>query len=218
MATSSGTSGAPQLQALSVPDERICVERSAQGDSDAVGKLYDAYVGRLYRFCLARVGNESDAEDLTEEIFLKALGAIDRFEWRPLGAGDRSPFGAWLFRIARNHVASFHRRAAVRGPMSEVPEWIPDEGRSPSELAETQITIEEVFALVSQLPEAQREVIQLRFGAGLNIAETAEALDKQQANVKVLQHKGVKRLRELLAAQALAAQATAAQAVETRIS
>jgi len=192
----------PHLPALSVSDERVCVERSAQGDRDAAGKLYDAYVARLYRFCLARVGNESDAEDLAEEIFLKALGAIDRFEWRPLGGGDRSPFGAWLFRIARNHVASFHRRAAVRGPTSEVPEWIPDEDRGPAELAETKLTIEEVFALVSQLPEAQREVIELRFGAGLNVAETAEALDKRQANVKVLQHKGVKRLREMLAAHA----------------
>ena len=90
----------------------------------------------------------------------------------------------------------------MRGPSVEVPEWIPDEDRGPQELAETQLTIEEVFALVDELPEAQREVNRLRFGAGLNVAETAEALDKRQSNVKVLQHKGVKRLRELLAARA----------------
>jgi len=187
---------------LTVSEEREHVRRCAEGDQDSTGQLYDAYVARLYRYCLARVGNETDAEDLAEEIFIKALGAIGRFEWRDLGGSDRSPFGAWLFRIAHNHVASHHRRAAVRGPSFEVPEWIPDEDRGPAELAETQLTIEEVFELVEQLPDAQREVIRLRFGAGLNVAETAEALDKRQSNVKVLQHKGVKRLRELLGAQA----------------
>jgi len=187
-----------------VADEREYVQRCADGDQEAAGLLYDVYVTRLYRYCLVRVGNETDAEDLAEEIFIKALGAIDRFEWRDLGSSERSPFGAWLFRIAHNHVASHHRRAAVRGPSLEVPEWIPDEDRGPAELAEIQLTIEEVFALVDQLPDAQREVIRLRFGAGLNVAETAEALDKRQSNVKVLQHKGVKRLRELLAAQAAA--------------
>ena len=192
---------APEQQSWSVARERECVERSAHGDPDAVGSLYDAYVARLYRFCLARVGNESDAEDLAEEIFVKVLGAIGRFEWRPLGSGDRSPFAAWIFRIARNHVASFHRRAGVRGPSSEIPEGLPDQRPGPAELAETKLTIDEVFLLVSQLPPAQREVIELRFGAGLNVAETAQALGKQQANVKVLQHKGVTRLRELLAEQ-----------------
>ena len=186
---------------LTVADEREAVRRCAQGDQESTGLLYDAYVARLYRYCLVRVGNETDAEDLAEEIFIKALEAIDRFEWRDLGSSERSPFGAWLFRIAHNHVASHHRRAAVRGPAFELPEWIADEDRGPAELAETQLTIEEVFALVEELPAAQREVIRLRFGAGLNVAETAEALDKRQSNVKVLQHKGVKRLRELLAAR-----------------
>ena len=189
---------------LTVADEREHVRRCAEGDQNSTGQLYDAYVARLYRYCLVRVGNEADAEDLAEEIFIKALGSINRFEWRDLGSSGRSPFGAWLFRIAHNHVASHHRRAAVRGPSLEVPEWLPDEDRGPAELAEIQLTIEEVFALVDQLPTAQRAVIRLRFGAGLNIAETAEALDKRQSNVKVLQHKGVKRLRQLLAAASAA--------------
>ena len=87
---------------------------------------------------------------------------------------------------------------AIRTFTRSVPEWIPDEALGPQELAERSVTIEEVFAVVEALPAAQREVIQLRFGAGLSIAETAEALDKQQTNVKVLQHKGIKRLKELL--------------------
>jgi RNA polymerase sigma-70 factor (ECF subfamily) len=192
----------PPSHALSVEEERDYVGRAALGEQEAVGRLYDAYIARLYRYCFARVATVEDAEDLSEEIFLKVLGAIDGFEWRTLGpdgdARTQSPFGAWVFRIAYNHVASFHRRAANRTHTSDVPEWLEDGDRGPQELVETRLTIREVFAAVEQLPEAQREVIRLRFGAGLTIAETAEALGKQQTNVKVLQHKGVKRLKEML--------------------
>ena len=188
----------PPSRALSVAEERDHVGRAAAGEQDAIGVLYDAYIARLYRYSLARVGTIEDAEDLAEEIFSKVLGAIDGFEWRDLGNSERSPFGAWIFRIASNHVASFHRRNARRGHTSEVPEWLEDSDRGPQELVETQLTIIEVFNAVEQLPQAQREVIRLRFAAGLNVAETAAALNKQPANVKVLQHKGVKRLKELL--------------------
>jgi RNA polymerase sigma-70 factor, ECF subfamily len=205
-----GNGGSPQWNARSeaaIPAhlERECVQRAARGESEAVGSLYDAYIARLYRYCLARVGNETDAEDLAEEIFLKVLGAVDGFEWRDFGGGDRSPFAAWLFRIAHNHVVSFHRRTALRRRLvkddssGEIPEWVRDESRGPQDLAETKLTIEEVFAAVEQLPEAQREVIRLRFGAGLSVAETAAALGKQPTNVKVLQHKGVQKLKQLFA-------------------
>ncbi len=181
--------------------ERNLVERAADGEQKAMGDLYDAYLTRVYRFCLVRVGNEADAEDLAEEIFLKVIGAISGFEWRPIGKPEegRSPFAAWLFRIARNHVVSFHRKAATRGQTAELSEAIRDQRRGPQELTETKITIEEVFETVRELPEAQREVILLRFAAGLTVAETAEALGKQQTNVKVLQHKGVQKLKVLLA-------------------
>ena len=209
--------GSP-VRSLSIEVERDTVLRAARGDQQAVGQLYDAYVVPLFRFCVARVGNETDAEDLTEEIFLKVMRSIDGFEWRPLGRTDsrpassgedekeRSPFRAWLFRIARNHVISHYRRQNTRRSDGEVPEWFPDAARGPAELADQAVIIEEVFRAVQALPAAQREVIHLRFGAGLSIAETAAALDKQQTNVKVLQHKGIKRLKELLEAAAAPAE------------
>ena len=190
------------LPNLSVAEERTLVERAGHGDQRSIGRLYDAYVALLYRFCLARVGNETDAEDLTEEIFLKVMRAVGKFEWRPLPLGEdgeeHSPFRAWIFRIARNHVVSHYRRTASRPTAGEVPEWIQDESRGPAEMAELAMTVDEVFQAVEQLPQAQREVILLRFGSGLSVAETAEALDKNQTNVKVLQHKGVKKLKEIL--------------------
>ena len=192
----------PSRTALPVAEERTLVERAAHGDNRAIGRLYDAYVVPLYRFCLARVGNETDAEDLTEEIFLKVMRALGGFSWRPLPVGEdgeeRSPFRAWLFRIARNHVVSHYRRTSSRPTAGEVPEWIEDDRRGPAEMAELAMTVDEVFAAVELLPQAQREVILLRFGSGLSVAETAEALEKNQTNVKVLQHKGIKRLKEIL--------------------
>lgn len=233
-----GTDRTPPRRGLPVAEERMLVERACLGDQRAVGLLYDAYVAPLYRFCLSRVGNETDAEDLAEEIFIKVMRAVPGFEWRPFGppiaggSGDgeadaaaqggtaeveeRSPFRAWLFRIARNHVVSHYRRTAPRATVGEVPDWIADGQRGPAELAETSITIREIFAAVEQLPPAQREVIQLRFGAGLTVAETAEALEKHETNVKVLQHKGVKRLKEILGAQDAAADEAARQRAKER--
>src|SRR5437762_937157 len=110
----------PPSNGLSPEVERGLVDRARIGDQEALGLLYDAYLPRLYRYCLSRVGNETDAEDLAEEIFLKVLGAIDGFQWQPVGPDQRVPFAAWLFRIAHNHVVSFHRRAATRGPVAEL--------------------------------------------------------------------------------------------------
>jgi RNA polymerase sigma-70 factor (ECF subfamily) len=202
----------PQSDGLSPEAERDAVDRARFGDQEALGVLYDAYLPRLYRYCLSRVGNETDAEDLAEEIFLKVLGAIEGFRWQSaerapgregdLSANERIPFGAWLFRIAHNHVVSFHRRAATRGTVSELNEAIRDANRGPEELTETKITVEEVFTAVRELPDAQRDVILLRFASGLSVAETAATLNKNETNVKVLQHKGVQRLKKILAAAA----------------
>lgn len=187
-------------EGLSLEQERALVARASQGEPRAVGALYDLYVTQVYRYCLGRVRHHADAEDLTEEIFLKVMGAIEGFEWRVLGESERSPFRSWLFRIAHNHVISFHRRAAARGATSELSETLRDERRGPQELTETKLTIAEVMEVVRQLPDAQRDVILLRFVSGLSVAETAEVLDKQQTNVKVLQHKGIQRLKRLFEA------------------
>jgi RNA polymerase sigma-70 factor (ECF subfamily) len=187
-------SGTP---ALDYGAEREIVLRAQAGDVSAFGELYDAYAVRVFRFCNARVSSAADAEDLAEEVFLKAFQALGRFEWRDASRA-KSPFAAWLFRIAGNHVISHYRRGASRPAFEDLSESIRDERRGPEELAELQMTVREVFAAVEQLSTAQREVILLRFSAGLSVAETAETLGKQETNVKVLQHKGVKRLRQIL--------------------
>ena len=194
--------GSPTIPSRIVPlsVERDLVERAAGGEQEAMGALYNLYRTPVYRFCLARETNEPDAEDLASEVFLKVVEAIEGFEWRPIGTSEsgRSPFAAWLFLIARNHLISFHRKAVTHGQTAELCESILDERRSPPELTEIKITIEEVFETVWKLSRGQRDVILLRFGWGFNVAETAEALGKEENNVKVQQNKGVRNLKKLL--------------------
>ncbi len=191
------SSGGGSHTGLPLDVERELVRRMQEQDGDAFGAIYESYLPRLYRYCLARLRDPIEAEDAAEDIFVRVLSSIDRFTWRPMGA-ERSPFAAWIFRIAHNHLVSLYRRAAVRPVFDPLSETIADEQRGPAELAERRSEIDEAFAAVELLPEAQRDVVLLRFGAGLSVAETAAALNKNEGNVKVLQHKGIRRLREIL--------------------
>lgn len=183
----------PAIQTVPLELERATVDRARAGDQSALADLYDWYMPRVYRYALARVGHVAEAEDLTEEVFLKVLGAICDFHWRDV------PFSSWLFRIAHNHVATHYRRSAQRGgPAAELTEEMVDWRQGPAAAVEEKITHEEVRRATQLLPDAQREVIELRFAVGLSIAETAKALGKNEGNIKALQHKAVARLQKLL--------------------
>lgn len=174
-------------------DERLVVEQAQSGDQDALSTLYTFYFPRVYRYVAGRVRSTQDAEDVTEEVFLRLVANLKRFEWRGL------PFGAWVFRIARNEVVSHVRRQRRRGVPAQLSETMPDERQDHVAAYELQATIEVVREATAKLPPAQRDVISLRFGAGLSVAETALALGKTQNNVKVLQHKAIAKLQGMVA-------------------
>ncbi len=183
----------PAIYAVPLEVERATVDRARLGDQSALADLYDWYMPRVYRYTVARVGNVAEAEDLTEEVFLKMLGAIGDFRWRDV------PFSSWLFRIAHNHIATHFRRTSQRGgPTSELSDEMVDWRAGPAATVEERITMEEVRRATESLPEAQRDVIALRFAVGLSIAETAKALGKREGNVKALQHKAVAKLQKML--------------------
>lgn len=183
----------PYFQAVAPELERATVDRARTGDQQALADIYDWYMPRVYRYAVARLGNSHEAEDLTEEVFLKLLGAIGDFRWKDV------PFSSWIFRIAHNCVATHFRRAAQRGgATSEIPEDTIDMRHDLATAVEERITIEEVRRAAELLPDAQREVIALRFAVGLSIADTAKALGKREGNVKALQHKAVARLQKML--------------------
>jgi RNA polymerase sigma-70 factor (ECF subfamily) len=103
-----------------------------------------------------------------------------------------------VFRIARNEVVSHVRRQKSRGQSTQLNEGIPDDARAHTEQVEIDLTFRAVQVVIEQLPEAQRQVITLRFVAGLSVAETAQSLKKTENNVKVLQHKAIARLQQLM--------------------
>jgi RNA polymerase sigma-70 factor (ECF subfamily) len=168
------------------------VDAARAGDEGAVAELYNAYFPRVYRYMLARTGNVGDAEDLAEEVFIRVLDALGRFEWR------EAPFSAWLFRIAHNAIVSHQRRNGARGRLTRLSPLLPVKTQGPEEMVEARMTLDEVMRATEKLPEAQRQVIALRFGAGLSVAETARTLGKGEGNVKVIQHKAIAKLREFL--------------------
>lgn len=173
--------------------QRKVIEAAQAGDLDALSSLYDGHINQVYRYTLARLGNVHDAEDVAEEIFLKMLAGLPGYEWRKV------PFAAWLMRIARNEVVSFTRRNGRRALDTELPEEMVDRGNNdPVEATERMMALEDLRSAVALLPEAQREVIILRFASGLSVADTARALGKRENNVKVLQHKGMLRLQVLM--------------------
>lgn len=173
--------------------QRRTVEAAQAGDLDALASLYDTHINQVYRYALARLGNVHDAEDVAEEIILKMLHGLPNYEWRKV------PFAAWLMRIARNEVVSFTRRNNRRSHDTELPEDLVDRGNNdPAETTERIMALEDLRKAVALLPEAQREVIILRFASGLSVADTARALGKNENNVKVLQHKGMQRIQLLM--------------------
>jgi RNA polymerase sigma-70 factor (ECF subfamily) len=172
--------------------DRPLVDAARAGDERAVAELYNAYFPRVYRYMLARTGNVGDAEDLAEEVFIRVLDALGRFEWR------EAPFSAWLFRIAHNAIISHQRRNGGRGRHAPLSPTLPVKTQGPEEMVEARLTLDEVMRATENLPEAQRQVIALRFGAGLSVAETARTLGKGEGNVKVIQHKAIAKLREFL--------------------
>jgi len=173
--------------------EAALVERAIAGDADAFGELYLLHMDAIYRYVYFRVGDANDAEDLTEQVFLKAWEALPRYKQ------SGNPFTSWLYRIAHNVVVDHHRR---RKPVVSMPPPGKGEWRSKEPTAlEQVIEAEETAALaaaIAQLPEDQQQVIILRFIEGLSHAEVARIIGKSEGACRVIQHRALTALHRLL--------------------
>lgn len=157
--------------------------RRAQRDPGAFGPLYDRYVRRIYAFACRRTGDPALAQDVTSATFEKALRSLPRFRWQGVS------FGAWLYRIARNEIVQAYRRDRLRTPLLD---WqVLDEQAAPG-LNGRDDALHAAFAL---LPDADREVLTLRFFEDLNSAEVAEVLSVSVSAVYVRVHRALRRLR-----------------------
>jgi RNA polymerase sigma-70 factor (ECF subfamily) len=180
-------------------DETIdrLVAAAQRGDPQAFGSIFDAYAGPIYRFIAGRVSRPSDAEDLTQLVFVKALEALPRYEARGV------PFGGWLFRLARNAIIDQIRTRREHLSLVPVMSW-QDEEAGPEAVAALRDDVERVAAAMAHLTDDQREVIELRFFAGLSVLETAMAMGRQEGTVRGLQFRAIASLRRSLGLEAKA--------------
>jgi RNA polymerase sigma-70 factor (ECF subfamily) len=173
------------------------VERAQAGEAEAFGLIYDRYMDTVFRFIYFRVGNRQLAEDLTSETFLRALKRIGSFTWQG------RDLGAWLVTIARNLVADHFKSGRYRLEITTGDVLDADkEDRGPEGTPETavvdHITNVTLLTAVKQLNPEQQECIVLRFLQGYSVAETAQAMGKNEGAIKALQYRAVRALHRLL--------------------
>jgi RNA polymerase sigma-70 factor, ECF subfamily len=171
--------------------ERLVAGAKA-GDVDSFGALFDRYHVPVYRYIASRVDRPTDAEDLTQTVFVKALEALPRYELRGV------PFGGWLFRLARNTVIDFARTRHDHTELDALAER-PTDDAAPDSIVATRQDLAEVRDALARLTDEQREAIALRFFAGLSAREAAVAMGKQEGTVRGLQFRAIGALRRQLA-------------------
>lgn len=162
-------------------EERLLIE-AAQRDPARFADVYDAWFDRVYAYVARRTSNRSETEDLVSDVFHHALANLRRFEWR--GA----PFSAWLFRIAANKIADRWERLGREQALDPPPESAAADQEEAHDRAK-------VLALLRDLPEDQRRVVELRFVEEKSTREVAEMLGRSEGAIKQLQFRGLESLR-----------------------
>ena len=170
------------------------IGRAQQGDKPAIGELYRLHVDVIYRYVWGRVRDDNLAEDLTAQVFLKALEGLPTY--KPTG----KPFLAWLYRIAYARVVDHWRKQERR---VEVPleDTLPAREPRPGELLEAEADWGTAIDLVAQLTDDQQDVIILRFIGEMSMAEVAETLGKTVGATKAIQYRALATLARLLEKQ-----------------
>jgi RNA polymerase sigma-70 factor (ECF subfamily) len=176
-------------------DERLLIE-AAQRDRARFADIYEEYFALVYAYVARRVRDRSTAEDLTSDVFHKALANLPRFKW------TGAPFASWLFRIASNLIADRAKRKAKTSATSEEIELISQDSREDSQSSLEDVERQaQLFRLVNGLPEDQRRVVALRFAEDKSIKEISNELGRSEGAVKQLQFRALQNLRAKLAGE-----------------
>jgi RNA polymerase sigma-70 factor, ECF subfamily len=169
-------------------EERDLVQR-AQRDPRLFGALYDRHFQQIYRFVYSRVREQTAAEDVTSEVFMKALKAMPRYQ------DTGRPFAAWLYQIAVNAIADRYRTLRPTQTLDDFHD-LSVAGPALDDLAAHRDEVRRIWALVEALPHQQRTALVLKFQEDMKIEDIAVAMGKSAGAVKLLIHRGVTRLRD----------------------
>ena len=172
--------------------ESELIARAAR-DAEAFGELYERYVDRIYNYVYYRIGNVHDAEDLTARVFYRALAHID--DYRDRGA----PFAAWLYRIAHNLVANWHRDRSRRHDirLDEIV-GVAERGDGPEHLAERGEEARALLSVMATLPAERQQLLVLKFVDGMSNLEIARVMGRTEGAIKSLYHRTLIALRDEL--------------------
>ncbi len=174
-------------------DDALLVVWARDNDTDAFGELYRRYVRKIYNYVYYRTNNHHDAEDLTARVFYRALGNIDTYTDRGI------PFSAWLYRIAHNLVANWHRDRGRRQIIS-LEEYVGPGLReeAPDYRFESDEERQELVEAIRQLPEERQQLLILKYIEHLSNAEIGQIMERTEGAVKSLYHRTLLSLRREL--------------------
>jgi RNA polymerase sigma-70 factor (ECF subfamily) len=163
---------------LAADAEDAALIRTIRTDPEVFGLLYDRYAARVYRYLRGRVGNSEDAADLTHQVFLRVLVGLEGYR------GDAS-FSGWLFRIARNAATDAERRERESVSWDSIPEAMhPLGGEDPENASLRWESFVQLREMLTQLEPEERELIHLRFWAGLSFSEIGAVVGKKDKTVQ----------------------------------
>src|SRR5918912_935972 len=173
--------------------------REAKAELDAAfSELYRAHLRDVYSYAYYRVGNHHDAEDLTEQTFLQAYRHFER----AVAESDGRPLRPWLIRIAHNLAANLYRDRS-RKPQSALDDSMPVPATHTTEdLVEGRDELARILEAVEQLPDDRREALIMRFALGMDNREIARALGRTDGATKVLIHRAIRQLEEIIQTKA----------------
>jgi len=173
--------------------EQTLVSQAIDGDADAFGALYTRHLNAIYRHVFFRVADVPLAEDLTEEVFVRAWTALPNYEPQ----GHR--FTSWLYRIAQNLIVDHYRKQSSRPEIDDTGmEALPDSQAAPEEQLAAQQDRNNLAKAIQQLRSDEQQVIILRFVEGLSHKEVAEVIGKSVGASRVIQHRALESLVHLM--------------------
>jgi RNA polymerase sigma-70 factor, ECF subfamily len=182
----------PAVTRIGQDEDAALAVRASGGDVSAFGLLYDRHVDAIYRYVYYRVRNDAEAEDLTSDVFMRALKAIPRYE-------PRQAFLAWLYRIARNAIIDRARRGNRQVPFEDALEHpMPDQVVEPDAELLAHSDSDTLRNALKKLTPLQQEVIVLRYLHGYSTQEIANIVGKREGTVRGIQFRAIGALRQLI--------------------
>jgi RNA polymerase sigma-70 factor (ECF subfamily) len=184
---------------MTVADEGQLLEKAKELDPVALEALYDRYAPKIYSYLYRRLGDPDIAEDLSAQVFLRMLEAVQK------GQPWKTSFSGWLYRIAHNLVVDHFRRRSrsVKVSLEDAPPLIAPDG-NPVEITDRKLASERLRLAMQQLTHDQALVVSMRFLEELSVSEVASAMGRSEGAVKALQYRAVIALRDVMLDQATA--------------